>query len=73
MFREGGNQNYANHFHISTATGSALAGSNGWVKNNKGSWVLSTNGKAIKINEAFYVDTKFTKIAANQGISFKTI
>lgn len=59
------------HFHISVATAKFSELKNGWVQNNKGAWVITKN--AIKPEEAFWVDTSFTKIKNKRGLKFKTI
>lgn len=70
MFREG-KDGYATgyHFHISLGTGNGIIGT-GWQKNSLGEWVLTPKGNTIKIEEAFYLDTNFTTVINNQGISF---
>lgn len=72
MFREGKDGAYAYHFHISVGSGNGFAGS-GWAKNNLGSWVLTPAGKALKIEDAFYVDPAFTSIITTKGIPFRTL
>ena len=72
MFREGKDGAYAYHFHISVGTGNGFSG-NGWAKNSLGSWVLTPAGKALKIEDAFYVDPNVTKILTNLGIPFRTL
>ena len=70
MFLEGNDGNATGyHFHISVATGK-FTGS-GWVKNSKSSWVLSTTGKTIKPELAFWVDDTFTTVKNTKGITFK--
>lgn len=58
-----------NHIHLSVGRGK-LSG-NGWVKNSRGKWVLTTTGGTLKPEAAFFVDPKFTKIVNNGGINFK--
>lgn len=71
IFLEGKDGNATgNHFHISVATGKIKG--TGWVKNSKGGWVLQTTGKAIKPEQAFYVDG-FTKIVTTQGLTFRKL
>ena len=70
MFLEGNDGNATGyHFHISAATGK-FTGS-GWTQNSKSSWVLSTTGKTIKPEQAFWVDDTFTTIKSAGGITFK--
>lgn len=70
MFREGKDgQATGNHFHIevNNCEFKKLSG-NGWVQNNKGAWVTSPN--SMKPEQAFYVDTAFTKIKSSAGLKF---
>lgn len=60
-----------NHIHLSVGRGK-LSG-NGWVKNSRGKWVLTTTGGALKPEDAFFVDPQFTKILGTAGISFKQL
>ena len=70
MFREGNDGNATGyHFHISVSCG-RFSG-NGWVKNNKGAWVIT--GRAIKPEDAFFIDDSFTKIINNRGLNFKKL
>lgn len=57
------------HFHIEVATTKfENLKNNGWIKNSKGAWVISN--KAIKPEQAFFIDTKFTKQVNNNGLKF---
>ena len=70
MFLEGNDGNATGyHLHISAATGK-FTGS-GWMQNSKGSWVLSTTGKTVKPEQAFWVDDTFTTVKSAGGITFK--
>lgn len=69
MFREGNDGNATGyHFHIAVGTGKFKG--NGWVKNSKGAWVNQTTGRQLKPEEAFYVDTSFTKVKNSSGVKF---
>ena len=68
MFREGKDGASGNHFHIAVATGKIVAG--GW-KSNGNAWVLTTDGKQLKANEAFYLDDVRVRNAA--GYEFKQL
>ena len=71
MFREGTDGNASgNHLHISVGKGKYR---NGWVQNTRGNWVIDTVGGAIKPEEAFFIDTKFTNVIKTQGIKFKEL
>ncbi len=72
--RDGFDRGFASgyHFHMEVATCKFVElGNNGWRQNSKGSWVISKN--AIKPEEAFYVDTSFTKIKSTDGLKFKEL
>ena len=60
-----------NHIHLSVGRGK-LTG-NGWTKNSKGKYVLTTTGGALKPEDAFIVDLAFTKIVNSAGISFRRL
>ncbi|MDO4832415.1 MAG: SH3 domain-containing protein [Clostridia bacterium] len=72
MFREGadGNAN-GNHVHMSLGLGSFVG--TGWRINNKGAWVITTTGGAIKPEDALYIDKSFTKVLGSAGITFKEL
>ena len=74
MFREG-KDGYATaeHFHISVGTGNGFLRQNGWIENNKGAWVIYPQGKSIRVEEAFFVDTNFTTIKNSAGIVFEEL
>lgn len=59
------------HFHISVGKG--LVKGNGWVKNNKGAYVLTTTGGTKKPEDVFFLDTAFTKVLNDGGIDFKNL
>lgn len=70
-FREGKDGNASgNHFHISVASG--VIGATGWVENDKGSWVIKTDGVALKPEVAFFIDED-TTIKNSGGLTFKKI
>lgn len=70
MFREGQDGvATGNHFHISLGTGNGIVGT-GWQRNNLEGWVLLPAGQPIKIEEGFYLDTSFTTVEDNKGITF---
>lgn len=70
MFLKGNDGNATGkHFHIEIATSRFKdLKNNGWIKNNKGAWIISNN--SIKPEQAFYIDKKFTKIKNNAGLNF---
>lgn len=71
IFREGSDGNSTgNHFHMSVATGT-ISGT-GWIKNNKGAWVIRTTGVPIKPEDAFYVDED-TVIKDSGGLVFERV
>lgn len=78
MFREGRNGNATGyHLHVSMGFSTSKKTSSnmgtGWIKNNKGAWVLHIPGVTnIKIEQAFYVDKTFTTIK-DERIKFKTV
>lgn len=69
--REGSDGASANHLHLSVGKGKNSG--NGWVKNSNGKWVLTVTGKAMKPENAFFIDESFTKIISTKGLSFKTL
>lgn len=71
MFREGSDGATANHFHISVGTGNILNG--GWVQNNRSAWVLTTTGKTLKPEEAFYIDFSFNTIISSKELRFSLL
>lgn len=60
-----------NHLHISFGKGKITG--NGWTKNSKGKYVLTTTGGAYKPEAMFYIDTKFTTVVSNKGLKFKSL
>lgn len=73
MFLEGNDGRVTGyHFHIEVAKGKfSSCKNNGWVKNNKNTWVLS--GNTVKPEKAFWIDKNFTTIKNSKGLKFKTI
>lgn len=72
IFREGSDGNSSgNHFHMSCGIGKLIG--NGWVKNTHGAWVINTTGGAVKPEEAFYINPKFTEIKSSQNIKFEFV
>ena len=69
--KEGSDGAIANHLHISAGKGK-LKG-NGWVKNSKGKWVITTTFGATKPEKLFYIDPDFTKVLSKGGIKFKNL
>ena len=69
MFREGKDGGATgNHFHMAIATGKIVG--NGWASNGN-AWVLTTDGKQLKANEAFYLDDVRVRNAA--GYEFQPL
>lgn len=60
-----------NHFHF--AVGKGKMKGNGWVKNSKGKWVLSTVNGSKKPETMFYIDPKFTTVKNQKGLRFKEL
>ena len=60
-----------NHIHMSVGMGQYKA--NGWVKNSNGKWVLTCENGAIKPEDAFYIDPKFTNVIKDGGLKFKQL
>ncbi len=69
MFLEGNDGASAYHFHISIGTGRFTG--TGWVQNSNGNYVLKTTGNNIKPEQGFYVDTSFTTVLNNGGLTFQ--
>lgn len=69
--REGTDGASGNHIHLSVGKGKMKG--NGWTQNTKGKYVLTTTGGAIKPEDAFYIDPKFTKIVNSAGLKFKEL
>ena len=60
-----------NHFHFSAGKGKIKG--NGWVKNNKGKWVLACTSGAFPPERLFFVDPDFTKILDSKGFTFRPL
>lgn len=71
MFLEGSDGATANHFHISVGQGKIKG--NGWVLNSNNKWVLTTINGTYMPENAFYIDTSFTKIINSAGLAFKSL
>lgn len=69
--REGKDGAAAHHFHISAGKGKMTG--NGWVKNSKGKWVLTTTKGAFKPEKLFYIDSDFTKVLSSASLKFRTL
>ena len=72
IFREG-KDGWAtgNHLHISIGTGKYK--NPGWTQNSNGVWVNDTTGKQLKPEQAFYIDTSFTRIQSSKNIKFQNL
>lgn len=77
MFREGNDGNATGyHFHISCGTGdlrTVFGSSCGWTKNENGMWVLTVTGRTLRVDEAFYLDTRFTTVKNAAGYAFQRL
>ena len=60
-----------NHIHLSVGAG-RLKG-NGWTKNSRGKYVLTTTGGTLQPEEAFFVEPVFTTIKDSKGLRFKRV
>jgi hypothetical protein len=70
IFREGTDGNVANHFHLSIAQSQFKdLPNNGWVKNDKGAWVMGTNNR--RPEECFFIDGNIIK--DTKGLVFKEV
>lgn len=69
--REGMDGATANHLHISGGKGTITG--NGWTKNTKGKYVLTTTKGAYKPEKLFYIDPSFTTVMSKGGIAFKML
>lgn len=69
--REGKDGANAYHLHISAGKGKMKG--NGWVRNSKGKWVLTTTNNAAKPENIFYLDTEFTKVLSSGSLKFKKL
>lgn len=76
MFREAANGNATgNHLHVSFGYAKTLkALGSGWTRNSRGAWVLYIKGVTnIKIEQALYLDKKFTTSIKDKRITFKEL
>lgn len=71
LCREGSDGAAASHIHLSVGRGRMQGG--GWAKNNRGKWVLTATGGALKPEDAFFVHPFFTRIVSNGGLPFRTL
>lgn len=69
--REGRDGATAYHFHFSGGKGKFKG--KGWIRNSKGKYVLTTNKRAFKPEQLFYIDPEFTKVIEDKGLKFKTV
>ena len=69
--REGNDGTSSYHFHFSGGKGK-ISG-NGWIRNNKGKYVLTTTDGTFKPEELFFVDKTFTKVVNSKGLVFKNL
>ncbi len=69
--REGKDGATAYHFHISAGKG-RFSG-NGWKKNSKGKYVLTTTKKAYPPEKLFFIDKAFTRVSSEGGLSFREL
>lgn len=69
--REGNDGASGIHLHVAVGLGFVVG--NGWIQNSKGAWVLTTTGGAIKPEDAFYIDPKFTTVVNSAGLKFKEL
>ena len=60
-----------NHIHHSIGKGKMKG--TGWTPNSKGKYVLTTTNGAVKPENAYAIDEKFTKVVNKQGLPFKTL
>ncbi len=67
--REGKDGATAYHLHISAGKGKFTG--NGWIKNSKGKYVLTTTGGTFRPEALFYIDEAFTKVMNTKGLTFK--
>ncbi len=66
--REGKDGASAYHFHISAGKGKFKG--NGWVKNSKGKYVLTTTKGADRPESLFFLDKSFTEVINDRGLDF---
>ena len=67
--REGKDGATAYHLHISAGKGKFTG--NGWIKNSKGKYVLTSKNGTFRPEELFFIDKTFTKVVSNKGLLFK--
>lgn len=66
--REGKDGATAYHFHFSAGKGKFKG--TGWIKNNKGKYVLTTTGGTFKPERLFFIDKSFTTVKNAKGLNF---
>ena len=69
--REGKDGATGNHFHISGGRGRIA--NNGWVKNTRGKWVLTTEKGSEKPENLFFIDQSFTTVKNAKGLNFTNL
>lgn len=69
--REGKDGATAYHLHISAGKG-RFSG-NGWTKNSKNKYVLTTTSGTEKPEKLFYIDKSFTTVKADKGLGFRNL
>ena len=69
--REGKDGATAYHFHISGGKGRMKG--NGWQKNSKGKWVLTTSSGTAKPEKLFFIDPDFTKVISSASLKFRSL
>lgn len=69
--REGKDGASGYHFHFSAGKGKYYG--NGWVKNNKGKYVLITTEGTTKPEKLFFVDKAFTKVMNAKSLAFREL
>ena len=63
----------ANHIHLSVGLGKFMDKTRGWTLNSKNKYVIYTTGCALRPEDAFFVDPKFTVVKNSGGINFKRL
>lgn len=58
-----------NHIHLSVGAGHFKG--NGWTKNSRGKYVLTTTGGTLRPEEAFFVEPVFTTVKDSKELKFK--
>lgn len=69
--REGKDGATGNHFHISGGKGKML--NNGWAKNTRGKWVITTEKGSEKPENLFFIDQGFTSVKDTKGLIFSNL